>query len=168
MTAWQPVARHRSSKVSGGPMRPVAGHQHIAIMQGGPRESGFAHAGAALRELVELASVQPVLRPPQRGDDMLPDAAAIAAALDDLQVAALTNGLAAEDHARLTQYTTPTRRPLATDVMPVSFLVPHFRPIFVPSPENRKNPPFSFRKRRQKLNISPNVFLASLDLSGSL
>ena len=54
-----------------------------------------------MQQLVELAGVEPILRPPQRGDDMLPDGAAIAAALDDLQVGAFTNGFAAEEHAGL-------------------------------------------------------------------
>ena len=80
---------------------PAVDHQPIAIAQGGQHQRGFAQAGAGLQELVELAGVEPILRPPQRGDDMLPDGAAIAAALDDLQVAALTNGLAAEEHAGL-------------------------------------------------------------------
>ena len=80
---------------------PAVDDQPIAIAQGGQHERGFAQAGAGLQELVELAGVEPLLRPPQGGDDMLPDGAAIAAALDDLQVAALTNALAAEEPAGL-------------------------------------------------------------------
>ena len=62
---------------------PAVDDQPIAIAQGGQHERGFAQAGAGLQELVELAGVEPLLRPPQRGDDMLPDGAAIAAALDE-------------------------------------------------------------------------------------
>ena len=80
---------------------PAVDHQPIAIAQGGQHQRGFAQAGAGLQELVELAGVEPILRPPQRGDDMLPDGAAIAAALDDLQVGAFTNGFAAEEPAGL-------------------------------------------------------------------
>jgi hypothetical protein len=75
--------------------------QPVAIAHGGQHQGRLAQAGAGLQQLVELASVQPILRPPQRGDDMLPDGAAIAAALDDLQVGAFTNGFAAEEHAGL-------------------------------------------------------------------
>ena len=83
------------------PEAPAVDHQPIAIAQGGQHQRGFAQAGAGLQELVELAGAEPILRPPQRGDDILPDGAAIAAALDDLQVAAFTNELAAEEHAGL-------------------------------------------------------------------
>ena len=80
---------------------PAVDHQPIAIAHGGQHQGGFAETGAGLQQLVELASVQPILRPPHGGDDMLPDGAASAAALDDLKVAALTNGFAAEEHAGL-------------------------------------------------------------------
>ena len=56
--------------------------------------------------MVELTGVEPILRPPQRSDDMLADRATIAAALDDLQVRALANGLATEEHAGLSESTT--------------------------------------------------------------
>jgi hypothetical protein len=85
--------------------------------------------------LVELAGAEPILRPPQRGDDMLPDGAAIAKALDDLQVAALTNGLAAEEHAGLAGCTTPMHQtPAFVNGFYASFMALHFWPIFAPSP----------------------------------
>ncbi len=78
---------------------PAVDHQPIAIAQRRQNQGGFAQPCAGLQQLVELTAVEPILRPPQRGDDMLTDRAAIAAALDDLQVTALTNGFAAEEHA---------------------------------------------------------------------
>ena len=86
---------------------PAVDQKPIAITQGGQHQGGFGQAGAGLQQLIELASVQPILRPPQRGDDMLPNGAAIAAALDDLQIRAPTNGFAAEEHAGLVCCTTP-------------------------------------------------------------
>ena len=77
--------------------------------------------------MIELAGVEPILRPPQGGDDMLPDEAAIAAALDDLQVAALTNGLAAEEHAGLAEYTTPMHQtPAIVNEFQASLMALHF------------------------------------------
>src|SRR5512144_240526 len=66
---------------------------------------------------------------------MLPDGAAIAKALDDLQVAALTNGLAAEEHAGLAWCATPMHQtPAYVNAFYASFLALHFRPIFASSP----------------------------------
>src|SRR5512134_1797890 len=114
---------------------PAVDHQPIAIAHGGQHQGGFAETGAGLQQLVELASVQPILRPPQGGDDMLPDGAASAAALDDLQVAALTNGFAAEEHAGLVRCTTPMHQtPAYVNAFYAISVALHFWPLFDPSP----------------------------------
>src|SRR5512134_1515838 len=109
---------------------PAVDRQPVAIAHGGQHQRGFTQAGAGLQELVELAGVEPIPRPPQRGDNMLPHGAAIATALDDLQVAVLTNGLAAEEHAGLAECTTPMQQtPASVNLFYATFMALHFWPI---------------------------------------
>ena len=130
---------------------PAVDQKPIAITQGGQHQGGFGQAGAGLQQLIELASVQPILSPPRRGDDMLPNGAAIAAALDDLQIRAPTNGFAAEEHAGLVGCTTPMHQtPAAVNAFYASLMALHFWPIFDSRPlrteEIRRFPPASAAK----------------------
>src|SRR5512132_2691726 len=130
---------------------PAIDQKRIAIAQGGQHQGGFGQAGTGLQQLIELASVQPILRPPQRGDDMLPNGAAIAAALDDLQIRAPTNGFAAEETCgpRLMHYANAPDTSLCQCILCLSRGTTFLANFRSKLPENRRNPPFPFRKRRQ-------------------
>jgi hypothetical protein len=127
------------------PEAPAVDRQPVAIAQGGQHQRGFAQAGAGLQELVELAGVEPILRPPQGGDDMLPDGAAIAAALDDLQVARSPTDLRRKNMRASSGALRKCARRILCPFHGTTFPA-NFR---FPPPKNRRNPPFSFRKRRQ-------------------
>src|SRR6266540_541773 len=129
MTAWQPVSRQRRSKISGGPRR------RLSTTSPSPSRKADSTSAVSLRRAPDCRSWSslpvPSLRPPQRGDDILPDGAAIAAALDDLQVAAFTNELAAEKHAGLVGCTTPMHQTSASvNAFHANRVALHFRPIF--------------------------------------
>ena len=73
----------------------------LGIVQGGEQQDLLAEAGAGGEQRGEAAAGGEFVGAAEGGDDVLADGAAVAAVLDDLEVAARSGGLEAEEHGAL-------------------------------------------------------------------
>ena len=98
ITARQPVSRHRRSKASAGPDPPGGQGRHAALVDQRQDHRALRHPGGRTGQAVEIAVGLDLLLAAQVLDDPLLGAAALAHALDQVDVAVGADLLLAHEH----------------------------------------------------------------------